>query len=162
MIYILILVFILVHILFGLELGYTAQSAWWTHFTYWMQHGSILHLLLNVVSLFGVMKVLERFIRPVVVLTVAIVIAVFVSWLVNYNSVPVVGASGVVYALLGMYISIIVRGTVRFTSTFNMWLFFFSVFTFLIISFFKTNSAGLLHLFSLCAGFAYITFKKNI
>lgn len=161
MIYILIAAFIVVRLCFGLELGYTAGSAWWTHFTYWLQHGSYMHLVLNVVSLLGLVAALERFIRPAVVLTVAIVVAIGVSWLVSY-SVPVVGASGVVYALIGMYMSLIVRGRVRFASGFNLGLFFVSVFTFLIISFVKTNSAGMLHLLAMCVGFACIHLKKNI
>lgn len=161
MIYILILVFVVVRLCFGLELGYTSGSAWWTHFTYWLQHGSFIHLILNAISLLGVLHVLERFIRPAVVLALGVGVAIGTSWLASY-SVPVVGASGVVYALLGMYMSLIIRGRARFSSGFNMWLFFVSVFTFLVISFVKTNSAGLLHLLSLCAGFACIHLKKNI
>lgn len=159
--YVIIVAFVAVYAFFGLELGFTTDSAWWTHFTYWLQHGSIMHLVLNVVSLWGLMAALERFMRPAVMLTLAIVIAVGVSWLVSYG-IPVVGASGVVYALVGMYMSLIIRGRIRFASIFNMWLFFISVFTFLIISFAKTNSAGMLHFWSMCAGFVCVYFKKNI
>jgi membrane associated rhomboid family serine protease len=150
--YVIIVVFVAVYVFFGTERGFTADSAWWTHLTYWLQHGSIMHLVLNVVSMLGMMAILERFMRPAVMLTLAIVIAIGVSWLVSY-SIPVVGASGVVYALIGMYMLLIVRGRIRFASTFNLWLFFVSVFIFLIISFVKTNSAGMLHFLSMCAGF---------
>lgn len=156
-----IVVFFIVYLAFGMELGFGDGSAWYTHFTYSFQHGSFLHLILNCISWLAVANALERFIRPWVFLLVAYVVAVAVSWVVSY-SVPVVGASGMIYAMLGMYMSLIIRGRVCFGSTFNLWLFFISIFTFLTISFLKTNSAGLLHLLCLCGGFGFVHLKKNI
>ena len=161
MTYISIVVFGLVYLAFGLELGFMHGSAWYTHFTYSFQHGSFMHLALNCISWLAVTHALERFFKPWIFLVAVYVVAVVVSFVVSY-SVPVVGASGMIYAMLGMYMSLVVRGRVRFASAFNFWMFFISVFTFLTISFFKTNSAGLLHLLCLCVGFSFVHLKKNI
>lgn len=159
--YIFIFVFVGVYFLFGMELGYTAGGAWWTHFTYSFQHGSLLHLIINCISWMVMLRVLQRFFPPRAIIMVAYLVAVAVSWVVSYP-VPVVGASGMIYAMLGMYMALILMGHVRIVSVLNLWLFFASAFTFLAISFFKANSAGMLHLLCLGCGFAFVHLKKNI
>ena len=98
--YLLFAAFMLVFLFFGKEIGYSDGSPWWTHFTYIFQHGSWLHLLLNSVALWSLFHVINRFYRPVIIFIVAVAVAVAASFFCIYDK-PVVGASGMVYSLLG-------------------------------------------------------------
>jgi membrane associated rhomboid family serine protease len=150
--YLPVIVFVIIYVSFGLELGFTSAGPVWKHFTYSFQHGSIMHLVLNCISWLALFGALERFYRPRTILLVAVAVAVAISFMVSY-SIPVVGASGMIYCMIGMYMCLIVRKRVHFASKINLIMFFVSVFTFLAISFFKANSAGLLHLYCLVGGF---------
>ena len=141
----------LVYLCFGTELGYTANAAWYTHFTYMWQHGSWLHLILNSVSMFVLFNLVQRFYRPVVIVAVLVACAWSMSYVVSYDK-PVVGASGMVYALMGMYFSLVILGKLKYAKIENMVLSLLSVAVFLAISMIKHNSAGLLHLACLAAG----------
>jgi len=158
--YLLVVVFVIVYVSFGLELGFTSAGPAWKHFTYLFQHGSIMHLVLNCISWLALFGALERFYRPRTIMLVSVAVAVAVSFVVNYT-VPVVGASGMIYCMIGMYMCLIVRKRVRFAYKINLIMFFVSVFTFLAISFFKANSAGMLHLLCLVGGFGFVVIKKN-
>ncbi len=159
--YFLVTVFLIVFVLFDKDLGYTNTSAVYTHFTYVFQHGSFMHLLLNSISFFTLLAVLERFIRPQIVVAVAVAVAVAASFLVSYPIV-VVGASGAIYAIMGMYLCLIVNRRVAFAKKSFLWSFLLALVAFLVIGFVKTNTAGLLHLVCLVAGFLLLFIPSKL
>lgn len=162
--HLLILIFILVFIFFGHELGYNASSPWWTHITYNFQHADWLHLIFNSVSFFYIFRALERFIRPRLIITVSL-LAAFTASLFCIYDVPTVGASGMVYAMVGMYFALVSAKRVRYKDKTRLYIFIACVALFLTVSFIKQNSAGMLHLLSLIFGFSeeilIIYFKKK-
>lgn len=151
-----------VYLFFGLELGYTATSPWWTHVTYMFQHSGWLHLLLNAVAFYSLFGLLQRFFRPWLIVSVMFASAFGWSFVCVYP-LPVVGSSGLVYAMLGMYFMLVSVGKIRYRNRFDLHLAIVSVATFLLISFLKHNSAGLLHLLCLISGYvtAFIIISFN-
>jgi membrane associated rhomboid family serine protease len=106
-------VFVGTYLFFGTELGYTRESAWWTHFTYMFQHAGWIHLIVNGISFFGVWRTLSRFV-PAWRLATAFPIAAAGSFFCAHD-LPTVGASGVVYALLGCFVALLAQRRIRFT-----------------------------------------------
>lgn len=146
-----LLIFILVYAFCSAELGYSASSPWWTHLTYSFQHGSWLHLAINALGFVGLYGTLVQFIKPVRLLLIAYVVAVAASFVCVYR-LPVVGASAVVYTMLGMYLSLLLFRRIHYRRRGDLWIFLLSVVSFLIISFVKQNTAGMLHLVCLLSG----------
>ena len=159
--YFFILAFVGVYCFFGLELGYTAASPWWTHLTYSFQHGSWLHLAINALGFVGLYGALVQFIKPIRLLLMAYAVAVAASFVCTYT-LPVVGASAVIYAMLGMYLSLLLFRRIHYRRRGDLWLFLLSVVSFLVISFVKHNTAGMLHLVCLLSGAAIGTFYFKI
>ena len=147
----------LVYIFFGLELGYTATSPGWTHLTYSFQHASFIHLVLNCVGFFFMMRALEIRYRPAVLIGVAYIISVGASFMVYYPK-PVVGASGMVYALIGMFAWVVLTNLPRIVGKArqNNILFLITIAAALIISLLNPVSAGRIHLICMMAGAAYM------
>lgn len=154
----LIFVWLLVFAFFGLELGYTATSPGWTHLTYSFQHASFIHLILNCIGFYYMTKALENRYRPVLLVGVAYLISVGVSFLVYYDK-PVVGASGLVYALIGMFAWVVLTNLPRLSGKArqNNILFLSVVSVSLLISLFNPHSAGLIHLLCMVAGGAFLS-----
>ncbi len=150
--HLIIFIFILVFILFGHELGYDDILPVWKHVTYNFQHADFWHLTLNSISFFYMFRVLERHIRPVNVFLISLIIAFFMSFFCIYDQV-VVGASGMIYAQIGMYFALVARRKIRYKDKTPLYIFLGSVAVFLALSFIKGNSAGLLHLLCLISGF---------
>lgn len=150
--YIFILIFILVYSFFGLELGYTNNSGWLSHFTYMFQHSNIIHLLLNSFSFLVVWIALQRFVKQVYILPVFII--AFAASFLPYASYvePTVGVSGVVYAMMGMF--------VLYLKNKGLVIFLLSVLITLIVSYFVPNSNFFLHLYCLVGGVVYGMFDK--
>ena len=142
------LIFILVYIFFGDEIGFATTFPWWTHLTYSFQHASILHLIVNTLVFINTFRVMEGFMSWKKLLPVIYICAVAASF-VAVKDVPTVGASGMVYALFGM-MSVIVAYN---KSTRKQKLpFFCSIGIMLLVSFLNSNSNFMVHLVSFCAG----------
>jgi len=131
------------------------------------------HLILNSLSFFYLFRALERYSMPRFIVFCSLLSAFIASFFCIYEQ-PVVGASGMVYAMVGMYFAILLKNRKkrkpatlpfakgeyhRFTvgrGYFNIsptLVFVISVITFLTIGFFKTNIAAMLHLLSFIIGF---------
>lgn len=151
--YFIIIIFMLVYAFCGAELGYSAYSPWWTHITYSFQHQNIWHLALNSVAFVGLYGVITRFVHPCKLVAFALAVAVAASFVCAYPKV-VMGASGMIYAFLGIYVALLFRRKLRFRCRSDLWLFIISMLSFLFISAIKSNSATLLHLVCLFAGIA--------
>lgn len=178
-------IFLLVYIFFGLELGYTLPlpheamtgvelppphegragvGLGWQHFTYSFQHASFMHLLLNSISFFFFYRILRRYYSGMYIIGIAYAIAVFASFFIYYHK-PVVGASAMIYAMIGMWVFV---GLSLPTLPMRAWKGwgrailsspFWGVGGLLTISFFKPNSAAMLHLaaFLLAGGWTLLS-----
>ena len=81
--------------------GYTAVSPLYTHVTYIFAHANMLHLAVNVVSFYYTYKILKRLNILRVALVASFVSAILASFMPPCNFVPTVGASALIYAMLG-------------------------------------------------------------
>lgn len=153
----LIFVWVLIYAFFDLSLGYSSTTPVWTHLTYSFQHASFIHLVLNCVGFFFMMRALEIRYRPAVLIGVAYIISVGASFMVYYPK-PVVGASGMVYALIGMFAWVVLTNLPRIVGKArqNNILFLITIAAALIISLLNPVSAGRIHLICMMAGAAYM------
>lgn len=144
--------FLVVFLAFGNDIGYTSTFPIWKHFTYVFQHANLLHLIINSFSFYMLFGMLQRFIRPSIIVAVGYGSAVAMSFLATYT-LPVVGASGMIYAMLGIDIYLIKTKRVVFRDKHLLYTFFGSISLFLIISLIKPDQAGMLHLLCLFCAF---------
>lgn len=136
----------------GANLGFTATSPFYTHITWMFMHGGWVHLGLNCFSFYVMFRAVERFIHPWALVVVMITVCIASSYALHYT-VPVVGASGMVYVLVGLYFRLIVGGKLVYPSKLAMVVGVSSVVLSIAISFYKSNSAAAVHLFCLIEGF---------
>lgn len=155
--YILSFIFILVYIFFGHEIGFVTNSPWWTHFTYTFQHASILHLVINTLVFINVFRVMEKFLSWKVLLPAIYFIATCASF-ASVQSIPTVGASGMIYAMFGMMSFIVLFNS----STWKQKkVFYLSILFMLCVSYFNKNSNFMVHVASCILGFlSYFSIKK--
>lgn len=155
-----LIVFLIVFLTAGNNIGYMNVFPVWKHFTYVFQHASMIHLLLNALSFYFLFGALQQFIKTARIITISYGSAVAMSFFTAYTA-PVVGASGMIYAMIGIYIHLITQNRIRFKDRNGLIVFIVSVATFLIVSLIKTDQAGMLHLLCMTAGFAtsYLTRK---
>ncbi|MDR1525156.1 MAG: rhomboid family intramembrane serine protease [Tannerella sp.] len=150
--YLFVLLFIIVFCLFDKNLGYTNASPWWTHFTYLFQHAGIVHLLINSLSFIGMFRLLEKFINRWVLSVSVITVGFVASFLSMYNA-PTVGASAMVYAMVGIFFSMVnLCGDIKILDKKKFAVFIVGIAACLFISASKGNSNFFLHVFSLILG----------
>ncbi|NDV46101.1 rhomboid family intramembrane serine protease [Paludibacter sp. 221] len=149
-----IFIFIIVYCFWGLELGVTSSSSWWTHLTYSFQHANFWHLILNSISFFMFFRVLQKRIKPQLLAFSSWLIAVLASFLLlsplrgDLGGLPLVGASGMVYAMTGIYIGLVLSDAItrKIKIKNNFYIFLACLTLSLTLSFLKENSAFSLHL----------------
>lgn len=143
--YLIVLIFISVYSFCGLELGFSASSPVWTHFTYIFQHAGMMHLIINSLAFISVYRSVQSLGNTRPALPLAFLIACGISF-VTVRELPTVGASGLVYALLGIYTGLtLCREDIRIISRNRYLVFLFCILLGLTISYFKHNSNFLLH-----------------
>lgn len=156
-----ILTFILVYFFSGSELGYTGVLPVWNHFTYNFQHGSIMHLVINSIVFFLFFRTLQNYFTSWQIAIASLASAFIMSFFCIYD-LPVVGASGMIYAMIGMYFFLLVTSRMTYRDPLHLYVFLLSISAMLVAGFLKENSAGLLHLLCLIAGFlAAMWIKKG-
>lgn len=151
--YLIIILFIIVYLIFGLEIGYYYGSPLYTHFTYMFQHAAILHLLINSIAYISIFRSLKKLcgIRTIIVCSV---ISAFIASFFAVYDIPTVGASSMVYAMFGHYIGItLISKDIKIADTKKYLLFISCLMVSLVVSLVKQSSNFLLHLFSLISGF---------
>lgn len=82
--------------------GYNLTSEFWTRFTYMFSHEKLFHLALNLLAIDMLLVTLKRITGINMLLSVAL----FGAFLASFGSemeLPTIGASGVMYFLLGYY-----------------------------------------------------------
>lgn len=119
--------------------GYSSTLPLWKHLTYPLFHAGALHLIGNCYSLYCVSK--TRFLQPFTLYTTAYIIAVIASFFCISNN-PTIGASGVVFAIVGMRLC---KNATR-----TSWIIVTSA---ILIGYLSSAINSNLHLFSFIGGF---------
>lgn len=104
--YIISIIFIIVFILFGTNIGYSTTSPAWTRFTYMFQHSGVIHLACNTFVFISFFKILVK-IFPIIKLIVYTYLAGILASIGTAYPVVTVGASGMIYGMIGLYMSAI-------------------------------------------------------
>ena len=146
--YLFIAILIAVYFIFDTSLGYSLTSPVYTHFTYVFQHAGLLHLVANSISFLSFYNLLHRvcnaFYYPYL-------IAVLSSFFSEYDKVTV-GASGMIYAMIGMTIGYAFKGEkLKITSKKKFALMILLILVSLLIGFFN-GSNNVVHIISLILG----------
>ena len=150
--YLFVFIFIFTFAWFDKSIGYTNSSPLYTHFTYMFQHAGIIHLVINSLSFLGMFRTMEKYINKWLLSGVCILFAFLTSFFSSYN-IPTVGASAMIYIMIGMFLSItLLYKDVKINDKRKYFLFVFSVFISLIVSAFRHNSNFSLHILSLLSG----------
>lgn len=151
--YAIIIAFLISHIWGGIEMGYYSGSPFFTHFSYPFQHVGWIHLILNSISFVSLYDILRKALPVYVFLTCAYLIAVSASFFSEYN-IPTVGASGVIYAMIGLFISISIRGKrLRIVNTKMFFVYMMCVVISILLSALRGNANNFCHVISLSGGF---------
>lgn len=150
--YIIIILFIIVHISMGNELGYSSSSPIWTHITYQFQHLNWIHLSLNSFAFLSLCKVLQKALPLSLILAYAYFASIIISFL-SVMDLPTVGASGMIYTMSGMFISISLIGAkLRIIDNKKFSLFLFGITIALVLSAIKPHINFSCHLLGLISG----------
>lgn len=149
--YLFLLIFILIY-LSGINIGYAQHTPEYTHFVYMFQHTNILHLTLNTFSFISFARMLEKVIPQYFLYGYVYVAAVIASY-ASIKLHPTIGASGMVFALLGIYITLSICGKklkIINKSKYLIWL--FSIITSAVILAFNPHINNLNHLYAFIIG----------
>ena len=150
--YLFVFVFIFVFAWFDKSLGYTTTSPVYTHFTYMFQHAGIIHLVINSLAFIGMFRAVEKYINKWILSGICIFFAFLLSFFSSYD-IPTVGASSMIYIMIGMFLSItLFYKKVKINDKRKYLLFITSIFLSLLVSAFKHNSNFLLHVLSISSG----------
>lgn len=146
--YLFIAILIAVYFIFDTSLGYSLTSPIYTHFTYVFQHAGLLHLVANSISFLSFYNLLHRvcnaFYYPYL-------IAVLSSFFSEYDKVTI-GASGMIYAMIGMTIGYAFKGEkLKITSKKKFALMILLILVSLLIGFFNSSN-NVVHIISLILG----------
>ena len=121
-------------------------------FTYQFSHGNIFHLSANVIPLFYLLKSANDNKTFFHFLIAGYTISVIAYCLIDKNN-TIVGASGILYAIYGIYLALRYRSfsNKEFYTNTNIFTLIFS----LSFGFFIPNVSGLIHLYSWITGITY-------
>lgn len=150
--YLFVITFVVTYYVFGLELGYVSHSSLCTHLTYMFQHASIMHLVLNSIAFISIFHILQRLLKKRYIV-VSMVLCGFVASFLSAKAIPTVGASSMVYAMIGTYIGLTsLCSQIKIADTRKYLLFMSCVGLGLLVSLLNPNSNSLVHLYSLILG----------
>lgn len=99
--YLLIIVFTFIYIA-NPNIGYSQNSPLYTHFIYMFGHNGLIHLFVNLISFFSLFNFLSKVISPAILFIYVYLSAVIASFF-SSASLPTVGASGMICALIAIY-----------------------------------------------------------
>lgn len=152
--YLIVAIFIATYLLSDLSIGFYYLSPFYTHFTYMFQHVGWMHLILNSLAFIGLYRALSKQLKFVLP---RIIWIAFICSFMSVYLVPTVGASGMIYAMLGMCLGLQFTGQWKLQ---NLKLVLFSIVAMLMISFFKHTSNFGLHVWCLVFGILDIMFSN--
>lgn len=128
--------------------GVSECSPWWTHFTYQFFHGSLLHLICNLYAIFMCLN--NKVFSKRTLIPILYFVSVAASFMYT-SSIPTIGASGVVFAMIGINFT---RIPTRTNAIY--------MFVILAVGLALPKIAGITHLLSFMAGSATALFYQNI
>lgn len=131
--------------------GYSDASPLWAHFIYMFPHSGLIHLLINSIAYFSLFKFLQQIYNKWFLLIIPYATAIIMSFFASY-SLPTIGASGMVYAMLGFYIATVINGRITFVERWHFWIFVVGLILGFTVSFFKESSNTLLHILCFISG----------
>ena len=150
--YLFVFIFLFMFAWFEKTLGYTTVSPLYTHFTYMFQHAGVMHLFINSFAFIGMFRAIEKYVHKWLLAVSCILIGFAASFLSVYD-IPTVGASGMIYAMIGMFMSItILYKGAKINDKRKYAVFILAVCLSLLVSYFKYNSNFWLHVYSLSMG----------
>ena len=152
-------IFILATFVFGNFQGYSLSSSFFTHFTYHLAHASILHLAINVYTVFSLIRILKQIINPYKLVIIAYFISVAASFVSSYE-LPTVGASGFAYALVGAFSRALYNNKISFQKQPYLLIFHSGVALGILITLIHPGSNGMLHLISYILGFFLLKIRS--
>lgn len=153
-------IFLLVYIS-RLPLGYSDTSPLYTHFCYMFQHANLLHLTLNTISYLSFFTILKKIINPVLLFIYAYTAALIASF-PSTHPTPTVGASGMIYTLIAIYIILTLKGkkmTITDKRKYTLWLIFLIIST--AITALSPNINNLNHLSAFLTGIIIGTIENH-
>lgn len=153
--YLFVLILFAVYLLFDTSLGFSASSPWWTHLTFAFQHAGWVHLIINSIVFINSFGVIEKRIRWYILLPV-IYGASLISSLFYASDLPTVGCSGMIYAMFGMMLGIVIKNNARKQQKI---MFCASLAFMMILSFFSKGSNFYVHFISFVIGFLFWIFR---
>lgn len=136
----------------GAGVGYSISSPSYTYFLYMFQHSGVVHLVINLLSLCSFLQFLRKVI-PVWLLFVYVYCSAVIAACFSAVMLPTVGASGVIYSCVGIYLSLLFWGKrlkVGNKRSFFMWLCVIAVGS--VVSAFNPHINNLNHLAGFCSG----------
>ncbi len=149
--YVFVLIFIIVFAFFDTSIGYTTTSPAYTHAFYMFQHANALHLVINSIAFISIFRTMERFVNKWELSIISMVIAFAASFISMYE-IPTVGASGMIYAMIGIFFGLVVSKEITIADKKKFATFAVSISVCLLISFLKHNSNFFLHIYCLLFG----------
>ena len=149
--YLIAIVFIIVFSVFDNSLGFSIGSPLYTHLTYMFQHASVMHLILNSFSFIIMFKILSMYANKYKLLFVLLMIG-FCSSFLSEHDLPTVGASSMVYAMVGIMYGLVCRKILEFENKDTLIINVVPLLIAFIVSYVTKNSNFAIHLISLVWG----------
>lgn len=150
--YLIVLSFLIVFLVFDKSIGFSTTSPLNTHLTYMFQHASLMHLVLNSISFVILFKVLISYVNKHK-LFISIMAIGFISSFFSEHLLPTVGASSMIYAMVGMLYGLVCRKKLEFDDKKYLYLNLVTLFVYLTMSYLIKNSNFSIHFISLVMGF---------
>lgn len=153
--YLFVLAFLLTYIFCDNSLGYSNNSPTYTHFTFILQHVSVFHLVLNSISLIGIWTATRELRVNKWFILLTSLSSTYIASFISKETIPTVGASGMVYAIIGIYFYVTFTDKrIKIADSKTYLLFLLCIVGSLILSYINPISNFFLHTYSLVFGFS--------
>jgi len=160
--YLLVIVFLI--LLNSDPVGFSIGSGIYTYFVYHFYHVDFIHLILNSLGLISMWRILVKVIPWWKLLFLSYIYATVAAF-VTPQLIPTIGASGMIYAMIGLFFASIIRNDMKIINLPQFLMFCSVVIIALVISLIGVRSNGQLHLASMILGVSYslkkFTFRPN-
>lgn len=147
--YIIVSIFIIVYL--GFNKGYCVDSPLINHIIFNFSHVNWIHLVLNSLAYIGVFRTLQKTIHTYKIVLLPLLVSFLCSFYAVYP-IPTMGASGMIYAMIGMFFAEVINGKLVINDKKMFDLYILSVVLALVISFFNHHSNFKLHILCLVIG----------
>lgn len=150
--FLIIFIFIIVHLSVGNELGYSTSSSFYTHLTYQFQHLNWIHLTFNSISFVAFFKILQKVYPGYLIILYTYFISFAVSFFSEYH-LPTVGSSAMIYAMIGLFLSLSIIGDkLHIVNHKKFIVLIIGILVSLIISYYKNSANNVCHILALVIG----------